>query len=141
MIPEGFEIPKEASDIHGITTERAMREGKPLRDVIGRFHEKVSAAEILIGHNISFDVKITAAEILRLGLPFIKPARPKICTMNSAVNYCRIPGPRGFKWPRLVELHQKLFGCEFDGAHDATYDVKATAKCFWELRRIGVIKI
>ena len=32
--PEGFEIPAAASDVHGITTERALAEGEPLRDVM-----------------------------------------------------------------------------------------------------------
>jgi hypothetical protein len=40
-----------------------------------------------------------------------------------------------------MELHRKLFGCDFEGAHDASFDVAATAKCFWELVRLGVIKI
>lgn len=31
--PEGFVIPADAARVHGITTERAQREGKPLREV------------------------------------------------------------------------------------------------------------
>ncbi|MCP4457898.1 MAG: hypothetical protein GY816_07730 [Cytophagales bacterium] len=43
------------------------------------------------------------------------------------------------KWPSLSELHYKLFRRGFDEAHDAAADIQATAKCFWELRRIGVV--
>ena len=32
--PDGFEIPTAASDVHGITTERALAEGEPLHDVM-----------------------------------------------------------------------------------------------------------
>lgn len=35
--PDGFEIPKAASDVHGITTEFALENGKPLLDVIFAF--------------------------------------------------------------------------------------------------------
>jgi DNA polymerase III epsilon subunit-like protein len=45
----------------------------------------------------------------------------------------------GHKWPKLSELHQKLFGVTFEEAHDAAVDIEATAKCFWELKRRGII--
>jgi DNA polymerase III epsilon subunit-like protein len=60
--------------------------------------------------------------------------------MRSSTSFCRIPGgPRGYKWPKLQELHQALFSVEFDAAHDAVADVRACAKCFFELKRRGVI--
>lgn len=37
-------------------------------------------------------------------------------------------------WPRLRELHKYLFRKEFSDAHDAMADVKAVARCFWEMR-------
>ena len=51
------------------------------------------------------------------------------------------PGGRGgrFKWPKLTELHVKLFGEAFAEAHNASADVEATARCFLELIRLGVI--
>ena len=59
----------------------------------------------------------------------------------EATDFCAIPGGRGgrFKWPTLTELHEKLFGEGFGDAHDAAYDVAATAKIFFELCRKGVI--
>ena len=38
------------------------------------------------------------------------------------------------------ELHQKLFGEGFGDAHDAAYDVSATARCFFEMVRLKVIE-
>lgn len=46
-----------------------------------------------------------------------------------------------FKWPKLIELHRKLFGTGFDDAHDALADVKACGKCFFEMKRRGIIKL
>lgn len=66
--------------------------------------------------------------------------KPKYCTMKSATDYCKLPGKKGFKAPRLSELHQVLFGTDFDHAHNALADVEATARCFWELKKRGVIK-
>ena len=66
---------------------------------------------------------------------------PALDTKDDATNYCAIPGGRGgrFKWPKLTELHVKLFGEAFAEAHNASADVEATARCFLELIRLGVI--
>ena len=59
--------------------------------------------------------------------------------MQSSTDYCRLSGPYGYKWPKLSELHIKLFGEDFDEAHDASVDIEATMNCFFELKRLGVI--
>jgi DNA polymerase-3 subunit epsilon len=59
--------------------------------------------------------------------------------MDSTTNFCTLPGPYGYKWPKLEELHYKLFNTTFTGAHNAAMDIEMTAKCFWELRRRGVM--
>ena len=55
-------------------------------------------------------------------------------------NFVLFPGPRGFKWPSLGELHHALFNKGFDDAHDAAADVEATARCFLELVLLGEAK-
>lgn len=139
--PQGFTIPVESSRIHGITTERALAEGKDLGEVLRDFKALLDPARYLVAHNISFDEKIMGAEFLRNGLPDIPAAKNKICTMHSTTEFCAIPGPRGYKWPKLTELHRKLFNADFSEAHNAAADIAATAKCFWELKERGIIKI
>ncbi len=138
---QGFTIPEESSRIHGITTERALKEGRELAAVLRDFKKLLDPAKYLVAHNMSFDEKIVGAEFLRNGMPDIPSSKRRICTMHGTTEYCAIPGARGYKWPRLAELHQKLFLTDFEGAHNAAADVAATAKCFWELTRLGVIKI
>ena len=60
--------------------------------------------------------------------------------MKLSTDYCKLPGKKGFKSPRLAELHQVLFGSGFDNAHNALADVEATARCFWDLKNRKVIK-
>ena len=59
--------------------------------------------------------------------------------MQRSTDFCAIDGQYGYKWPKLFELHQKLFGVGFEEAHDAGVDIRATAKCFWELRKLKVL--
>lgn len=137
--PEGFTIPADSSKVHGISTERAEKEGVPLEQVLKKFHALVGEAETLVAHNISFDEKIIGAEFLRARMENILDKKKKICTMENSTKLCAIPGPYGLKWPKLAELHQKLFGTDFEEAHNAAVDIRATARCFWEMRRQGIV--
>ena len=132
--PVGFIIPKDASDIHKITHERALKEGEELSSVLLLFHQLLERAECLVAHNMSFDEKIVGAELLRNRMKNVVANKQKICTMQSTTDFCAIKGSYGYKWPKLSELHRKLFGYDFSDAHDASVDIKATAKCFWELK-------
>ena len=139
--PEGYDIPFNAEKIHGISTERANRQGMPLAEVLIEFVKDVEKCKFVIGHNVSFDNSIIGCELLRNEMPNLLADFPAIDTKDDATNYCAIPGGRGgrFKWPKLTELHVKLFGEAFAEAHNASADVEATARCFLELVRLGVI--
>ena len=139
IIPEGFTIPAEASKVHGITTERAHKDGYELDYVLQVFADQIEKADSLVAHNIAFDEKIVGAEFYRKRIPSNLFNKPRLCTMKNSTNYCRIPGPYGYKWPKLSELHIKLFDEDFEDAHDAAADINATAKCFWKMRDIGLI--
>jgi DNA polymerase-3 subunit epsilon len=139
--PNGFTIPKEASKVHGITTERALKEGKDLRTVLNDILGHIIKADYLIAHNMAFDEKILGAELIRNGFSNIIEKKNRICTMEATTEFCAITGPYGYKWPKLSELHIKLFGKDFDGAHNAFADIEATARCFWKLTHLNIIKV
>ncbi len=134
--PEGFTIPYNAEKVHGISTKIAQEEGKPLKEILEKFALDVAQSEILIGHNIQFDLNVTGAEFLRAKVPTqLWDKKPFDTKSEEAAAFCQLPGGRGgkFKWPTLTELHKKLFGEAFGDAHDAAYDVAATARCFFGL--------
>jgi len=137
--PDGFTIPTDASRIHGISTERAIQYGQPLKAVLQVFQTLIDQAEILVAHNMSFDEKIVGAEFLRSKMPNSLVDKRKICTMQSTTNFCAIEGSYGYKWPKLSELHYKLFKTDFEELHNAAVDIDATAKCFWELKKLNKI--
>ena len=137
--PDGFTIPAEAAKIHGITTEIAAKSGVDLKVALDAFVAEIEKASVLIAHNVQFDEKIIGAELIRLGYSNHVEAKPRKCTMHSSTDYCRLPGPYGYKWPKLVELHQKLFREGFEGEHRALADVRACARCYFELVRLGVL--
>lgn len=140
--PDGFTIPFNAAKVHGITTERAQEVGTGLEEVLEEFGRDLDRAEYVMGHNVEFDVSIIGAELIRLGADAERvTGKPLIDSKDEGTDFCAIPGGKGgkFKWPTLTELHHKLFGEGFGDAHDAAYDVDATAKCFFAMVRVGII--
>ena len=139
--PENFTIPFNAARVHGISTELATEQGDNLRLVLEQFILALEQTQVIVGHNIDFDLNIIGAEFLRCGFENHFEGKRQVCTKLESVDYCALPGGRGggFKWPNLEELHTKLFNEEFPDAHNAAADVMATARCFLELVRLGVI--
>jgi len=139
--PEGFTIPFNAEKVHGISTARATKEGKDLADILLQFEEDLAKADFVVGHNIGFDINVMGSEFLRKSVTNSLLSKKPLDTKDLSTDYCAIPGGKGgkYKWPTLTELHQKLFSVGFEDAHDAAYDVAATAKCFFGLLKEGVI--
>jgi DNA polymerase-3 subunit alpha len=139
--PEGFVIPRAAEKVHGISTERALKEGEELSMVLEKFGQALQKVEVVAGHSVNFDNNVVRVECMRKSLNCLLTDKTIVDTKEASTGYCAIPGGRGgkFKWPKLSELHIKLFGENFDAAHNASADVQATARCFLELIRLNVI--
>ena len=140
--PDNFDIPYESEKVHGISTALAQKDGLNLREVIQKFLTDLDKAKYLVGHNVKFDINIIGAELYRLGI-VTKFSDLKVidtCTEITA-NLCKIKGGRSgkFKFPTLIELYDHLFSDSFDQAHNASADVEATARSFFELIRSDVL--
>ena len=143
IYPQGFNIIEPIAKLTRITTERAQCEGVDLYSVLTEFMEDVNDAKLLIAHNIDFDKRVVGCELYRENMDYDSLLnKSMVCTMQKSTNFCAIPSNSnhpGYKWPKLEELHMKLFGTTFSGAHDALADVEATKKCFFELKNRGII--
>lgn len=140
--PEGYTIPFNAEKIHGISTKRANEEGLDLAEVLDKFNTAIDSATYVVGHNIEFDVNIVGCEYLRKEIESTLTEKQTIDTKDESIEFCALPGGRGgkFKYPKLTELHEKLFGAGFDEAHNAAADVEATARCFFKLGDLRIIE-
>lgn len=133
--PEEFEISADSTKIHGITTEKALKEGVSLEKVLLAFLKDFQGYPdiVLVAHNMQFDFNVLFSEFAR-SFPnhnwrgLVK----NICTMESLTEWCAFPGPYGFKWPKLQELHFLLFDRTFTNAHNSMADTEALKRCFFE---------
>lgn len=156
ILPDGWTIPdgSDGEDAgfwieHGYNTAKSVAEGIPIGSVLNEFIADLDGSDLMVSHNLAFDYNVLGAEMIRASKK-AKRKVPQLCTKTSTTDFCRIPfagarrfpgGRQSFKWPKLSELHQKLFNEDFEGAHDALADVRALARCFFELKRLKVLPV
>lgn len=125
-----------AQKIHGISEKVSHKYGTDeqlIADIIAEF---CVLSDILICHNTSFDLILTDGLMKWRGFEQYREKLKIFCTMINSTNLCKLPGRYGnYKWPKLQELHKFLFGHEFEDAHDALSDVRATRRCYYEMKR------
>lgn len=126
-------IDAKAQEVHGISIADVM--SKPLfESEIGKINKLMAKSDLLVGHNLSFDVDFLANEYMLAddNLPDIAIYDTIDCTWAT---------PMGKK-PSLSEL---CFACdvEYDPekAHSALYDVVVLAKAFLKAHKYGHIEI
>jgi len=143
IFPDEFSISKGAIAKHGITIAKAKKEGIPIKDALKELNKKIKSSDVIISHNIRFDVPTINAEFVRAAMKTSLLEKSTFCTMTrrEITSFCRIPKPSGtgYKWPALPELHKKLFNTVFEGEHDASKDVEVCAKCYFEMKSRGII--
>jgi DNA polymerase III epsilon subunit-like protein len=137
--------------IHKIYKQFALDNGTPGTDVFTEFKTDCSSCDVIISHNLAFDLPVVKCACLRLwhaDLDFSWLPRTQICTMKLTTPVCKLPykdskypqRPGSYKQPRLAELHTYLFGNAgtYD-AHRASSDVDCLVACSHELMRRNIL--
>jgi DNA polymerase III epsilon subunit-like protein len=144
--PDGFPIPPESSNIHGITHEIAVKDGIGLKEVLDRFMADAIKCDYLVAHNLQFDINVLCSEFHRMGdtLGGNRVFSIKgICTKDETTEWCKLRPFRygAWKWPKLSELYYILFNEHIDPvkAHNSKYDVEILSRCFFNLLDKGLI--
>ncbi len=138
-----------AQKIHGITIEKADADGITELDATNQFAELLMQNPTIVCHNFDFDWPFVYQMMQRNLEELTDEHRSRFyceydsfCTMKNPqikayVDARAINGRK--KVPKLIELHQKLFNSDFEGAHDAMADIQATRRCYYELITRGII--
>lgn len=128
-----------ATQINKITGSIANN-GSQIDDIWNELSKDLLNVDLIVAHNIVFDKTILLAELARSRRNDIISKINTIntyCTMIGTISLCKLPFPSGkglYKYPKLQELHEKLFGYNFKNDHKANADVEATASCYFELK-------
>jgi len=132
-------MPKEALRIHGFGVEKLkiLSEGIEFSERAHLILEDIKQTDLIVGHNISFDLRFLKTELKRAGYAF--PSLSSFCTMQHFTPICRLSGKNGsWRYPRLEELatcleiknrdiqlvlEEAFCTSEMIHYHDARYDV------------------
>jgi DNA polymerase III epsilon subunit-like protein len=133
------EIPEEAFEIHRIDRALTEKVGISRLRACQLLDSMAAKADILVGHNIDFDVNMMLTAMIREGGRGANLKKPRFCTMKESVPHCKLPNPKRpgtYKWPSLQEAYTILVDSKgFAGAHDAMADARATYELYRVLRR------
>ena len=123
-------IPDKITEITGID-EELLKGAPPASDIIPRIVDVFESVDRIVAHNLAYDRFIVDCECARLQLP--KLHWPELLCTVEATEFIK-----GYRLS-LSALHEELFGEKFKGAHRAEPDVRAMAKCYFELQARGLI--
>lgn len=141
LINPKIAIPFGSSEVHHIY-DIDVKNAPYIEQVIDKITWYINKPDAIIWHNIEYDEEMIKLELKRLNREFEYKPKQTICTMKMTVDFCAIQWNwERFKYPKLWELHKKLFNKYFIWAHDAMTDVEATLNCFIELVKKWEIKI
>ena len=140
--PDGWEMNATATAIHGLTQEKLLAEGVAVADVLAKYVEALKSNFVVVGYNVSYDLKVLRGELRRAALPDMFETTRSIDCMRPLTDICKIPKAKGngFKLPKLKEAYQSIFTKELVGAHGALADARACAEIFKEMMPRGIFK-
>lgn len=132
-----FQISKASIKIHGITQQFLQEHGIRREEVLAQLTADLEAYQpLVVAHFMQLDYHMVAACYERATMPNPLPELPLFCTLLASTGFLLQPHQR---YLRLGELYERLFGEQLQNQHNAIYDAKATAKCFFELVQRGDI--
>jgi len=138
--PEGWKMGYYASQVNGLTDEFLESNGLPLKQVVTLFNSCLKLADSVVAHNLEFDLNILEIAGIRSKTKIKWPAK-QLCTMKASTHICQLPmkNRKKFKFPKLKEAYHYFFNVEFDNAHDAMADIRATKDIFHKLRQLETV--
>ena len=136
--PDGWTIPEETVEIHGITTELALDVGVAESLAVEMFVEMVGDG-LRVAHNTTFDNRLIRIALMRFfseGMADTFKAGEYECTMQQSRKIMLMPKN---KPPKLSEAFEYFCEKELDGAHNALVDVGACLAVYWAIKDQGLL--
>jgi len=116
LVNPEVEIPKEASDIHGITNEQVVTE-PTFKELASQVNELIADCDLAGFNSNRFDIPLLAEELMRAGIDFDMNNRKAI---DVQVIFHK-------KEQRTLSAGYQFYcGKELEGAHGAEADTSAT---------------
>ena len=135
--PDGWTIPEETIELHGITEKIASEQGIPEKEAVQMFLNMHNKAILRVAHNKTFDERLIRIALKRYydDIDSEEPQPSDIwkagegfCTMWKTKKALGLK-----KIPTLAEALEGLTGRKLEGAHNAENDTKACRDIYFAL--------
>lgn len=136
--PDGWRMDPKAGAVNGLTDEFLTQHGVAIAEALDAYEAALDQGYVVVAYNAQFDLKMLRAEMRRAGRDDRFDRTMNICVMRPMTSICQIPGPYGYKWPKLSEACAH-FGITNEKAHDAVGDAWAAARVMQSLHAIGAL--
>jgi DNA polymerase-3 subunit epsilon len=136
MADPGVDIPEAAAQVHGITTERARKEGRPAGEVVEEVVTALTAVVLsgipVVAMNAAYDLTMLDREARRHGVqPLAETVGDDLRVVDPFVlDKQVVPRRRG---RRTLTALCEAYGVRLDGAHDAAADALAACRVVWRI--------
>ena len=130
--PKKLPLPAKITEITGLT-DKDLKDKKPFSAHVKDLAEFFCGQRVMVGHNLSYDVKMLTFELTRLGFmnrfpwPFTH-----VCTIEQTKHMFH-------KFPKQDELYAYYMGRPPKGAHRALNDVRNLAECIRHMRKENLL--
>ena len=118
--PNGFVIPQEVINIHGLTNEFVNRCGIPINDMLERMYNAIKKVDTIVAYNIEFDYNIIKSELMRSLLDYIVielDIKTQKCAMQMSQKHMKLN-----RFPKLADAHLSILGKPIVDAHNSIGD-------------------
>lgn len=135
----GVDIPEGAAKIHGITTERAKKEGRPAGEVVEEIVTALTAVVLsgipIVAMNAAYDLTMLDREARRHGVqPLAEIVGADLRVVDPFVLDKRVdPYRRGKRTLTDLCRHYQV---PLDGAHSADADAVAACRVAWRIAKV-----
>jgi DNA polymerase III epsilon subunit-like protein len=127
--PENYIIPQKTIEIHGISNELANLNGIPFNLMADELLKDIQDVKYIVGHNIiSYDIPVLINNLKNNNYQLNLENYIIEDTIKIVMPYT------DNKKIKLQDLYTYLFEKNFDGAHNALCDVKATKDCYQKIK-------
>lgn len=140
IAPDGWTIPQETIDLHGITETQSTAEGIAEQDALERFLDLWRQCDQVAGHNVNFDKRIVRIATKRYSdedtIDRWKET-PHQCTGVMAKPIMQLPPYHkrwGWKMPKLAEAYEFFTGKKLENAHSAMADTQASMEVYFAIK-------
>ena len=113
--------------------ETNIENGVPIKEALTEFNKYMNISNLIVAHNVSFDKRVIMVECFRnkIKQQFVKFNYNKQIRIDE---YLTMKNNRHLfenkKYPKLIELHKKIFDEDVNNLHNSFVDILVTLRCY-----------